>query len=94
MHDGPATGQRPFARIERADPASTPPDVSLGEVYRLAARTADDVAYMRGRIEAVTGIDHRVIALEQWRKAFTRSVVAFVVAAVPVLAAAVGIASA
>ena len=94
MQDAPRTGQRPFARIERADPTSTPPDVSLGEVYRLAARTADDVAYMRGRIEAVTGIDHRVLALEHWRKAFMRTVIGLIVAAVPVLATAVGVASA
>ncbi len=61
----------------------TPEDVTLGEVYRLAARTAEDVAYVRGRVESMGDLEHRVTSLEQFRQHMARSLLALLVAIIP-----------
>lgn len=77
----------------RVIPAVVPDDVTLGEVYRLTLQLAEDVAFVRGRVEAMGDLEPRIASLETFRSGVRRTALATFIAIIPIAAAITAVAT-
>lgn len=77
----------------RVIPATTPDDVTMGEMYRMVVQTSEDIAFIRGKLDTMSSLETRVASLETFRAGVRRGALATFIASIPIVVALASVAT-